>query len=130
MLNDRGQRKWFRSMVASLSKKYVPQACWPPRNGMSGPIWCPGIPASTLDLECVETGDQEWTRKLDTNWSPVFLLFVVKENGVERSEFVNIGEAARRLGTSEPAIRRRIQRGDLTAYAHPLDMRMKLLKIA
>jgi hypothetical protein len=59
-----------------------------------------------------------------------FLLFVVKEDSVERSEFVNIGEAARRLGTSEPAIRRRIQRGDLKAYAHPLDMRMKLLKIA
>jgi hypothetical protein len=88
------------------------------------------VRANTPWLECCWNGLPGMSQI--TGHTPVarFLLFVVKEDGVERSEFVNIGEAARRLGTSEPAIRRRIQRGDLQAYAHPLDMRVKLLKIA
>lgn len=49
---------------------------------------------------------------------------------VKNGEFVNIREGAKRLGISEPAIRRRIQRGELTAYASPLNLRVKLLRIA
>ncbi len=43
-------------------------------------------------------------------------------------EFVTLTEAARRLGVSEPAMRRRLQRGELQAFSNPRDARSRLIR--
>ena len=47
----------------------------------------------------------------------------------EASEYLTITEAARRLGVSEPALRRRIDRGLIAIYSSPTDLRSKLIKV-
>lgn len=44
-------------------------------------------------------------------------------------EFVTITEAARRVGITEIALRRRIRRGELRAYQDPRDLRAKLVRV-
>ncbi len=46
-----------------------------------------------------------------------------------RETFVTLREGARRLGISEPALRRRIAAGDLTSYVNPLDHRTRLVAV-
>ncbi|MDP9470377.1 MAG: helix-turn-helix domain-containing protein [Chloroflexota bacterium] len=45
-------------------------------------------------------------------------------------EYVTIAEAARRLGVSEPAMRRRVERGMIPVYSSPCDLRSRLVKAA
>ncbi len=45
-------------------------------------------------------------------------------------EYVTIAEAARRLGVSEPAMRRRLERGLIPVYSSPCDLRSRLVKAA
>ncbi len=45
-------------------------------------------------------------------------------------EYVTITEAARRLGVSEPALRRRVERGLIAVYSNPDDLRSRLVKAA
>ncbi len=45
-------------------------------------------------------------------------------------EYVTITEAARRLGVSEPAMRRRVERGLIPVYTNPDDLRSRLVKAA
>ncbi len=45
-------------------------------------------------------------------------------------EYVTIAEAARRLGVSEPALRRRVERGLIAVYSSPCDLRSRLVKAA
>lgn len=45
-------------------------------------------------------------------------------------DFLTITEAARRLGVSEPAVRRRVGRGLIPVYSNPADLRSRLIKAA
>ncbi len=45
-------------------------------------------------------------------------------------DFLTIAEAARRLGVSEPAMRRRLERGLIPVYSSPCDLRSRLVKAA
>ncbi len=45
-------------------------------------------------------------------------------------EYVTIQQAARRLGLSEPALRRRLERGLIPTYSNPVDLRSRLIKAA
>jgi len=47
---------------------------------------------------------------------------------MKTNEFLTMSEAARAAGLSEPALRRRVQRGELTVYADPLDWRRRLIR--
>jgi excisionase family DNA binding protein len=44
--------------------------------------------------------------------------------------FVGHREAARRLNVSQPTLRARVRRGDLTTWKDPLDDRRKLLRVS
>ncbi len=46
------------------------------------------------------------------------------------SEYMTIREAAAVLGLSEPAVRRRVERGLIPAYTNPDDLRSRLVKAA
>ncbi len=48
----------------------------------------------------------------------------------ENSDLITVTFAARRLGMSEPTLRRRVQEGLLTVYVDPCDRRRKLVRIA
>ncbi len=48
----------------------------------------------------------------------------------ETSDLITVTFAARRLGMSEPTLRRRVREGLLTVYADPCDRRRKLVRIA
>lgn len=48
----------------------------------------------------------------------------------ERPEFVPALEAAKMLGMSDAALRRRVRRGLLPVYRDPADHRVKLLKVS
>ncbi len=43
-------------------------------------------------------------------------------------DFLTITEAARRLGLSEPAFKRRVERGLIPVYSSPCDLRSRLVK--
>ncbi len=43
-------------------------------------------------------------------------------------DYVTLSAAAVRLGVSEPAIRRRVQRGELPVYSNPADLRSRLIR--
>lgn len=45
-------------------------------------------------------------------------------------DYVTLTEAARRLGVSEPAIRRRVLRGALQTFSNPQDLRTVLIRTA
>ncbi|MDP9354966.1 MAG: helix-turn-helix domain-containing protein [Chloroflexota bacterium] len=45
-------------------------------------------------------------------------------------EYVTITEAAAVLGISEPALRRRVERGLIPVYTNPDDLRSRLVKAA
>jgi len=45
------------------------------------------------------------------------------------TEYVSIGEAARRLGVSAFLLRRRIAAGEIRSFADPLDRRLRLLAL-
>ncbi len=45
-------------------------------------------------------------------------------------EYVTITEAARRLGVSEPALKRRLDRNLIPTYSNPVDLRSRLIKAA
>ncbi len=45
-------------------------------------------------------------------------------------EYVTIAEAARRLGLSEPALKRRLDRGLIRTFTSPLDLRSRLIRAA
>ncbi len=45
-------------------------------------------------------------------------------------QYVTLTEAARRLGVSEPAMRRRVERGLIPVYSSPCDLRSRLIKAA
>ncbi len=44
--------------------------------------------------------------------------------------FLTITEAARRLGLSEAALKRRVERGLIPLYTNPDDLRSRLVKVA
>ncbi len=44
-------------------------------------------------------------------------------------EYVTISEAAKRVGITETALRRRVRRGELRAYRDPRDLRAKLVRV-
>jgi len=46
------------------------------------------------------------------------------------NEFLTLGEAARRIGLSGPAMRRRVHAGDLAVYSNPVDGRERLIRLA
>ncbi len=46
------------------------------------------------------------------------------------AEYVTITEAARRLGLSEPALRRRVERGLIPTFTSPQDLRARLVRVA
>jgi hypothetical protein len=48
----------------------------------------------------------------------------------QSDEFLPLSQAARRVGMTEVAIRRRVRRGDLVAFADPRDLRVKLVRVA
>ncbi len=48
----------------------------------------------------------------------------------ETSDLITVTFAARRLGMSEPTLRRRVREGLLTVYADPCDRRSRLVRIA
>ncbi len=49
---------------------------------------------------------------------------------LDKREYLSLTEAARRLGISEPALRRRVDRGQLAVYSNPIDLRSRLIKTA
>ncbi len=48
----------------------------------------------------------------------------------DEREFLTLSEAAARLGVSEPALRRRVERGQLPTFTNPGDLRSKLIRAA
>ncbi len=46
------------------------------------------------------------------------------------TDFVPMREAAKRLGMTTFALRRRIARGDLAVYSSPADLRQRLIRIS
>jgi len=45
-------------------------------------------------------------------------------------EYISLTEAARRIGLSDPAFRRRVRRGEIATYHDPRDWRRRLVKLA
>ncbi len=43
--------------------------------------------------------------------------------------FIGFGSAARHLGISEPALRRRVARGEVATWRDPLDDRRRLVRV-
>ncbi len=48
----------------------------------------------------------------------------------EAEGYVTLSEAAARLGLSEPALRRRVERGLIPTFSNPSDLRSRLIKSA
>lgn len=48
----------------------------------------------------------------------------------DEPQYMTISEACHRLGLSEPALRRRVQRGLIPVYSNPDDLRSQLVKAA
>ncbi len=67
----------------------------------------------------------------DLLWSPSIGLFASKGASMSgEPEYVPALEAAKMLGMSDAALRRRIRRGLLPVYRDPADRRFKLLKVS
>ncbi len=49
---------------------------------------------------------------------------------LDKREYLSLTEAARRLGVSEPVLRRRVLRGELPTFTNPADLRSRLIKAA
>jgi len=45
-------------------------------------------------------------------------------------QYLTISQAARRLGVSDPAMRRRVHGGELPLYTNPADKRVRLIRQA
>jgi len=48
----------------------------------------------------------------------------------DEPQYLTIQQAARRLGLSEPALRRRVDRGLIPTFSSPLDLRSRLIRAA